>query len=69
MAEFIIKKMTKFYVEPPSGAMKIIYPDMNVITPLVYILTTGADPTSIILQFAKEMDMSDRLYPIALGQG
>jgi hypothetical protein len=41
--------MTKFYVEPPSGAMKIIYPDMSVITPLVYILTTGADPTSIIL--------------------
>ena len=66
-SEFIIRKMTKYFVEPPSGAMEIIYPDLSVYTPLVYILTTGADPTSIIMSFAKEKGMYDSLYPIALG--
>ena len=55
-SEFIIRKMTKYFVEPPSGAMEIIYPDLSVYTPLVYILTTGADPTAIIMSLQKRRE-------------
>lgn len=69
MAEFIIKEMGKFYVESPSVSMDVIYPQLAVQTPLIFVLTQGADPTSILLKFASERNYSDRLHPISLGQG
>ena len=46
--------MQKFYVEPPSVMMDIIYNDLNVCTPLIFVLSMGADPTSTLFKFAQE---------------
>jgi len=61
--------MGKFFVESPSSSMDILYKQINVFTPLIFVLTQGADPTSILLKFAADMDFSDKLNPISLGQG
>lgn len=69
IAEFIIRDMGKFYVESPSTAMSVIYPQLSVSTPLIFVLTQGADPTSILLNFAAEQGFAEKMHPISLGQG
>jgi hypothetical protein len=41
--------------------MDIIYPDSNINTPIIYVLSTGADPTSILYNYAAKVEMEDRL--------
>lgn len=49
--------------------MAEIYNDSDVKTPIIFVLSTGADPTSLILTFADKTKMRDQLRPISLGQG
>ena len=53
MGVFIISEMGKFYVEPPSVKMDTIFEDLAVFTPLIFVLSQGADPTSTLLKFAE----------------
>ena len=39
IAEYIIGEMGKFYVEPPSTSMDVIFETMDICTPLIYVLT------------------------------
>jgi dynein heavy chain len=54
MSVYIISEMGKFFVEPPSVKLDIIYNDLSVFTPLIFVLSQGADPTSTLLKFAEE---------------
>jgi len=38
--------MEKFYAESPSASLDIVYEDINSFTPLVFISSQGADPTT-----------------------
>lgn len=49
--------------------MEIVYGDTDYQTPLIFILSTGADPTAQLLKFAQQKNYGDRLFPISLGQG
>jgi dynein heavy chain len=64
-----MREMGNFYVEAPSSSLSVIYPQLSVYTPLIFVLTQGADPTALLLKFAQEMDFSEKLHPISLGQG
>ena len=68
-AEFVVREQDRFYIEAVSSAMDVVYKELNVYTPLIFVLTTGSDPTSIILKFAADMGMSEKLNAISLGQG
>lgn len=61
--------MDKFYVEPPSVKMEILFKDLSVYTPLIFVLSQGADPTSTLFKFAEEKGFMEKLFPISLGQG
>jgi dynein heavy chain len=43
---FVLRNMGKFYTEPPPVTMEIVYADTDARTPMVFILSTGADPTN-----------------------
>lgn len=49
--------------------MDVIYVDTDVKTPLIFVLSAGADPTSSLIKFAKERNYAERLQVISLGQG
>jgi len=49
--------------------MDVIYPDTDVKTPLIFVLSAGADPTSSLIKFAKDRGIIDKLQMISLGQG
>lgn len=49
--------------------MDVIYADTDVKTPLIFVLSAGADPTSSLIKFAKDRNYAERLQVISLGQG
>ena len=49
--------------------MSTIYEDIDKTVPLIFVLSSGADPTSTLLKFAQEKGYSERLIAISLGQG
>lgn len=69
MSSFIIREMEKFYIEPPSTQMDVLYENIDEVTPLIFVLSQGADPTSQLLKLATDMNFMDKLFPISLGQG
>ncbi|KAF1334347.1 Dynein heavy chain, partial [Globisporangium splendens] len=52
-----------------SPSMEEIYNDTDRRTPCIFVLSAGADPTGVLLRFAKEMAFIDRLHLISLDQG
>jgi dynein heavy chain len=61
--------MGQFFVESPSATMDVIYADTDVKTPLIFVLSVGADPTSTLIKFAKDRNFAEKLNVISLGQG
>lgn len=57
------------FIEPPTFDIAVSYADSTRITPLIFILTTGADPVADMLAFANDRGMSQKLEAISLGQG
>lgn len=66
---YVMDEMGKFYVESPSASMEVVYADTDVKTPLIFVLSAGADPTSSLIKFAKEKNFAEKLNVISLGQG
>ena len=50
---------TKFVESPPVG-LQTLYDDMNKVTPLVFVLSTGSDPMGAFLRFAREKGYTDK---------
>lgn len=69
ISTYIINEIGNFYAESPSVSMKLIFEDIDKTIPLIFVLSQGADPTSQLLKFAKEMDFESKLTAISLGQG
>jgi dynein heavy chain len=49
---YIIKEIGQYYAESPSVSMSTIYEDIGKTVPLIFVLSSGADPTSQLLKFA-----------------
>jgi dynein heavy chain, axonemal len=49
--------------------LKSCYNDSTTTTPLIFVLSSGSDPNKQLDLLADELNMSDRLKRIALGQG
>ncbi|RKO94242.1 dynein heavy chain and region D6 of dynein motor-domain-containing protein [Blyttiomyces helicus] len=67
---FIIEKMGKRFVEPPPFDLASSYVDSNPCSPLIFVLSPGADPMTGVIKFAEDKKMGgNRLNSISLGQG
>lgn len=69
VVDFVTENLGREFVESPPVQLSTLYRDMSNTTPLVFILSTGSDPMSSFLRFAREMEYSDRIHSISLGQG
>ena len=55
-------------MESPPVDLHILYEDMSPTIPLVFVLSTGSDPMNAFMRFAKEMNYTERIHAISLGQ-
>jgi dynein heavy chain len=66
---FVTEEMGVRFIEPPPFNLPLAFEDSTSVVPLIFILSTGADPTMSLLSFAGDQGFSDRLSAISLGQG
>ena len=65
-----MESMGRIYVEPPTFNLPLSYGDANCTTPLIFVLSPGADPMAALRKFADEKGFGgDRIQTISLGQG
>ena len=62
--DFVASKLGDSFAEAPKVSMIDVYNDTNKITPCIFVLVSGADPTELLLQLAKSKDTAIvfRLY-------
>jgi len=66
---FVGRAQGERFAESPAASMAEIYADLDNATPCIFILSTGADPTGMLLRFAKERGKADNMALVSLGQG
>ncbi|XP_041348477.1 dynein heavy chain 3, axonemal-like isoform X2 [Gigantopelta aegis] len=67
---YIIERMGHDYIEPPTFDLSLCYADSNFFSPLIFVLSPGADPMASLYRFAEEKGAGNkRLATISLGQG
>jgi dynein heavy chain len=66
---YIENTLGKLFIESPVFDLKGSYADSGCTTPLIFVLSPGADPISYLLSLAKENEMDGRLKMLSLGQG
>jgi len=69
IARFVADKLGPKFAESPAATMEDIYRDLDNKTPCIFVLSSGADPTGMLLRFAKKSGYGDRLNIVSLGQG
>ncbi|XP_077988088.1 dynein axonemal heavy chain 2-like [Glandiceps talaboti] len=69
VTSFIVNNLGSKFVEPPVLDMKQVVDDSTTKTPLIFVLSTGVDPTSSLLQLAEQTGMAHRFHALSLGQG
>jgi len=66
---FITSQAGKAYIEQSPLDLLKVFPDASPASPLVFVLSTGADPMSTLIKFATEYGAFEKMHPISLGQG
>ena len=69
IANYVGASLGPKFAESPNATMEDIYRDLDNKTPCIFVLSSGADPTGMLLRFAKKRNYQDRLNIVSLGQG
>ena len=70
-SEYVGETMGEDFVATPPWKLPEVFPDTSNQIPVVFVLSTGADPTAMLQRFAasKGWAPGERLHMISLGQG
>ena len=70
-AVYVGETMGEAFVATPPWKLPEIFPDTSNQVPVVFVLSTGADPTAMLQRFATKQGWApgERMHMISLGQG
>lgn len=66
---YVRDNLGQIFVDPQTTSLADVHRDTDNKTPIIFVLSVGADPTGLLIRFANEMKYGDRLNRISLGQG
>lgn len=66
---YVANAIGRQFVEPPVLDLGQVLADSSPLTPLIFLLSPGVDPTDQLRKLAAERGMVDKLHTVALGQG
>lgn len=67
LKEYVIKDLGRQYSVSPLTSMEILFESSDKVTPIIFVLSQGADPNEQILGHAKKLKRIDRLQQKSLG--
>lgn len=67
--KFVTKEMGVEFVTPPQFDIGRSFQDATCLTPLIFVLSPGADPMNSLMIFAEKMGYMKTFQSISLGQG
>ena len=67
--KYVEIELGKLYSESPVATMDALFGSSDNITPVIFVLSQGADPTQQVIQFAQKMNFYEKFYYKSLGQG
>ncbi|KAI8999183.1 dynein heavy chain and region D6 of dynein motor-domain-containing protein [Gaertneriomyces semiglobifer] len=66
---FVCAMLGQRFVEPSTTDMVSLFKESTPTSPLIFVLSPGADPATALYKFAEEMRFTKRLLSVSLGQG
>jgi dynein heavy chain, axonemal len=67
--KFIKEELGKYFIESPPIKLAEVLSDSTKTTPIIFVLSPGADPVAYLMALAAEKGMKDKFKTISLGQG
>lgn len=69
ISNFVSEELGSRFVEPPVMDLKSVLEDSSNKTPLIFLLSPGVDPTSMLLSLAPSYRQFESFKSLSLGQG
>ncbi|OMJ81043.1 hypothetical protein SteCoe_18549 [Stentor coeruleus] len=66
---FVSRELGQVFIESPPFDLKGAFEDSQSMSPIIFILSPGADPISDLMKLAAQNDMDGRFRMLSLGQG
>jgi dynein heavy chain len=67
--ELILSRLGQTFIESPQFDLGSSFDDSSVTTPLIFVLSVGADPAAELVRFAEKKAFAKKFYSMSLGQG
>jgi dynein heavy chain len=67
--KYVKEELGAYYAESPPNSMEELYNDSDNKTPVIFVLSQGADPTNQLIKFAEVKENKENFKYISLGQG
>ncbi len=66
---FILNSIGQHYIDASPFDLESSFKDSGPLTPIIFVLSTSADPTLYLQNLARDMGVFERLRMISLGLG
>jgi len=69
MAYYVSNTIGPQFLDSPNVTVRDLWKDSDERTPIIFVLSPGADPTASLLKLSESPDINNQINIISLGQG